>query len=293
MAIDLTNVAQPHRIDKALKETRILEGKKVSPQAVAVALSSLRGLTLSIEFRSQAMAEARIDFSENVRILEPFAKELVLKGLERAGLAVADASAWKVKVEETAIIFRGTISEKGLRRISSLLELPTSKFSTMSAEIKKKVEPSGTTVEASQRYFKSLDRMITDLREQLRTTDTVTAWLDRTARKIDAMPILHVDEELLAFGGIVAKSLREMGEQRRNVGRANAVAQSTLYGNYYDVGSYGGGSGYYRDSGSTSATLGEQSMAAVSAIKTKGLQGIYDGLADIRRKMTKKYGVEF
>jgi hypothetical protein len=40
------------------------------------------------------------------------------------------------------------------------------------------------------------------------------------------------------------------------VTRQQSVAQTQVYGNYYDVGSYG--SGYYRDASSVSNTLNEQ-----------------------------------
>ena len=103
------------------------------------------------------------------------------------------------------------------------------------------------------------------------------------------MPILHVDDELLAFGANTAKALRETAEQGRNVGRANSanqVAAIASYGNYYD------GYGY---SGSAAQYPGMQIQAnnASSQNRTRSMQALNNGLGDIRRKMTKKYQVEF
>jgi hypothetical protein len=179
------------------------------------------------------------------------------------------------------------LSEKGLRQISSFLELPTSKFSTLAKESESKVDPMKATLDASLRYFKTLEKLLDDLRTGL-TTDAKTLWYEKTARKIDNMPILHVDDELLAFGANTAKALRETAEQGRNVGRANSanqVAAIASYGNYYDGGGYSSAQQY--------PVMQIQANNASSQNRTRGLQAMNNGLGDIRRKMTKKYQVEF
>jgi hypothetical protein len=284
LALDLANVLQPHRIDKALKETKILEGQKASPRAVAEAISSLQGVTLTIQFTSEAEAEFRIDFAENIRILKPFAKELVLAAMNRVGASVNEPDKWSVEVEENAIVLRGQLSEAGLTRLSGLLELPTSKFSTLKEESKQTQDPAQAQLEASKRYFKSLEKLVTSLRQEMRTSNL---WFEKTARKIDGLPILNVDDDLLGFGGWLSKNLRQMAEGLRGIGRQVNVAQS--YGPYVDVGSYGG-YGYYRNS--TGVNLA-QGSSQTGSIRTGGMQQIDNGLADMRRKLTKKYQVEF
>jgi hypothetical protein len=284
LAIDLTNVLQPHRIDKALKETRILEGKNVNPRAVAESLSSLQGVTVTIQIGSEAQAEVRIDFADNIRMLKPFAKELVLAAMNRIGASVNDPDQWKTEVEENAILFRGQLTEAGLTRLSGLLELPTSKFSTLKDEVKQTQDPAKAQLEATKRYFKSLEKLLTSLRQESRTSNL---WYEKTARKIDGLPILNVDEELLGFGSWLAKQLRQMAEGLRGVGRQVNVAQS--YGPYSDVGSYGG-YGYYRNS--TGVNLA-QGGAQAGGIRSGGMEQIDNALSDVRRAMTKKYQIEF
>jgi hypothetical protein len=165
--------------------------------------------------------------------------------------------------------------------------LPTSKFSTLAKESESKVDPMKATVDASLRYFKTMEKLIDDLRGGL-NTDAKTVWYEKTARKIDDMPILHVDEELLAFGANTAKALRETAEQGRNVGRANSanqVAAIASYGNYYD--------GYGYSSAQQYPVMQIQANNASSQNRTRGMQSLNNGLGDIRRKMTKKYQVEF
>jgi hypothetical protein len=287
LALDLTNVLQPHRIDQFLKESKVLEGQKVNPRAVAEALSTLRGLTVTIQFESQANATVRVDFGENIRIVEPFAKELVVAAMNRVGASVDDPSKWSATVEENAIILRGMLSEAGLTRLSGFLELPTSKFSTLAKEPEQQPDPAKAKLEASKRYFKSLETLIETLRQESRSSNL---WYEKTARKIDGLPILNVDEDLLAWGSTLSKGLRQMAENLRGVGRQLGVAQASVYGNYYGGGSYG----YGYTSGTAQESLNrEVGSAQAGTVRSTGMQGILNGMADMRRKLTQKYHVEF
>jgi hypothetical protein len=289
MAVDLSNVAQPHKIDRSIKDSEVLKGKNVSPVAVAEALSSLKGVTIAIDFHSQPLTEARIDFGSNIKEIRPFAKDLVLAAMSRLGIPVEDLKGWKVTSDTDSITLRGMLTEKGLRQISSFLELPTTKFSTLAKESESKEDPMKATLDASLRYFKTLEKLIEDLRGGL-NTDAKSAWYEKTARKIDNMPILHVDDELLAFGAQIAKDLRQTAEQGRTIGRQNSENQISAvasYGNYYD-----GNGGYYSTAGNL-PILQTQAINASSQNRTRGMQAINNGLGDIRRRMTKKYQVEF
>jgi len=289
LAVDLSNVAPPHRIDRAIKESGVLNGKDASPIAVAEAFSSLRGVTVAIDFQSHALAEARIEFGANIRAIKPFAKELVLATMCRLGIQIDDSKDWKVTTDADTITVRGMLTEKGLRLLSSFIELPTSKFSTLARESESNLDPMRATVGASIRYFRTLEREIDDLRGGL-NTDAKSAWYEKTARKIDNMPILHVDDELLAFGATVANNLRQTAEQGPTIGRLNSenqIAAIASYGNYYD-----GSGGYYSTAGHI-PTIQRHAINASSQNRTRGMQLINGGLGDIRRKMTKKYQVEF
>jgi hypothetical protein len=127
-------------------------------------------------------------------------------------------------------------------------------------------------------------------------TDAKIAWYEKTARKIDQMPILHVDDELLAFGAATARQIRDTAMQGRTIGQANTANQVALvgsYGNYYSNGYGNGYGGYYSVNGADLANAQISANNASSQNRTRGLQVINNGIGDIRRKMTKKYQVEF
>jgi membrane fusion protein (multidrug efflux system) len=120
------------------------------------------------------------------------------------------------------------------------------------------------TVDATTQYFGLLERQVNDLRPENAAHHAVS--LEKSADEIDSLPILHVDEELLAFGAEVAQNLRSMAERRRSISRSRSNA---------DV------------------TVSDEAQSENSAIRTQGIQRITIGLAGMRRKMTKKYNLEF
>jgi hypothetical protein len=295
VAVDLTNVAQPHNLDRTVRASDILKSKDISPMVVAQILSTLKGVTVTIDLESQPRTEARVEFGGNIRQIKPIAKDLVLAAMSRVGIPLEDSEKWKFTVDNDSITMRGILSEKGLRLLSSFLELPTSKFSTLAKESESKQDPAKLTVEASLRYFHKFEKLIDDLKGGL-NTDAKIAWYEKTARKIDQMPILHVDDELLAFGAATARQIRDTAMQGRTIGQANTANQVALvgsYGNYYSNGYGNGYGGYYSVNGADLANAQISANNASSQNRTRGLQVINNGIGDIRRKMTKKYQVEF
>ncbi len=116
--------------------------------------------------------------------------------------------------------------------------------------------------------------------------------MEKYAKRIDRLPILNVDEELLAWGGGVANALRDMAVRKRTVGRRTAVRDSNLYAQYnYNY----NGNGYYSRNNKSGNRLAirSQGRAQAGEIRTQGTRTIADSTAEIRRKMTKKYNVAF
>ena len=128
---------------------------------------------------------------------------------------------------------------------------------------------------------------------------TATVWMDKYARKIDRMPILNVDEELLEFGAGVSQSLRVMSGAKKSSNVRSGVRQSSTYGNYYSTGyggRYGGNStgyGYGTRPQSQRVQIKTQERAKANMVKFDQFEKIENGLAEMRQRMTKKYMVEF
>jgi RND family efflux transporter MFP subunit len=130
-------------------------------------------------------------------------------------------------------------------------------------EIQRKETAARATAEATRQYFTLLERLVDELRHAEKRSRSS---LERAADKIDDAPTLHVDDELLAFGVEVSKALRDIAERRRAIARVNDVP---------DLG------------------YAERAQTASNAIRTQGLLEIHNGLVDMRRRLTKKYDLEF
>jgi hypothetical protein len=197
-----------------------------------------------------------------------------------------------------------------------LLELPTTKFSS-SGSPGDDLPPSPGTPEheqlvakASQKYFKEVQVLVDDLHSTLnKTRDNHAVWMERYGRKIDRLPILNVDSDLLGWGASVASTFREMGVAERGANIRAGVRKSKVYGNYqytyngtgnvYVGGRWGGGiygtTGYYNaiSSGDQKVTIAKEENAKAKEVRFQSWKQVEDSMAGIRAEMTKRYGVEF
>jgi multidrug efflux pump subunit AcrA (membrane-fusion protein) len=140
----------------------------------------------------------------------------------------------------------------------------TQSMSTMASELEHRELAAKVTGEASREHFFALEKLVVRLRDD--SASSRKSSFEKTAEAIDNLPALHVDEELLAFSTDVARALREMAENRRAIGRNAAGVDWT----YWDV-----------------------TQRAAGAVKSQGLQRINSAMTEMRRKLTRKYNLEF
>jgi membrane fusion protein, multidrug efflux system len=157
-----------------------------------------------------------------------------------------------------------TVGPQSDAELLSNLKGLTQTMSTMATDLERREQAAKIMAEASRVHFLALEKLIVRLREDSSATHKLT-W-EKTADAIDNLPALHVDEELLTFSTDVSKALREMAERRRSVARETTSIDWT----YWD-----------------------RTDRATSAIKGQGLQRINCAMTEMRRKLTKKYNLEF
>ena len=238
----------------------------------------------------------QVDFSASTDLFGAQAKPLVLEALNKYGVGIEDLDTWKATLRSNAIILEGDLSKPAMRKIFSLLELPTAKFSSLKGE-----EPAGDNAkamgEASKKYYESVTTLLDDIRKEFSTNrdarrTLAPVYLDRYARNIDRLPILNVDEELLAFGASVGETLRSISAATKAGGVRAGVRKSQTYGAYsysYD------NNGYYsaRPNASVRSQIDREEQGRATIGRFESWKQIEDGLADVRKKMTTKYQIEF
>ena len=297
MALDLKDVPQPHRLRERLQASPALKTLSAQLDVIEKLISGVQGLTLKIAVGQSARGTLRVDFSDSPQLLGTQAKPLVLEALDSFGAKLPGLDQWTAKTESKSIVLEGTFTTDALRRVFSLLEIPSVKFSTLKGEIPDTPSSSSPSEAsksaASKTYFKSIAVLIEDLRKTLGDTrDNHAVWMERYGRKVDALPILNVDDDLLAWGARVGETFRTMALAERASGIKSGVRKSSVYGNYqynYDQNGYGSA----RSTPSVKAQIDTEEKAQAKAVRFNSWKEIEDATAAIRKDMTKRYQVEF
>jgi hypothetical protein len=321
MAIDLKDSVPPHRINDGLNSEDFLNRTKIKPEKVKVLsglLASIQGATIEISIGQQATARTHIDFGQRLFLTSDLAKTLVLGALKNLGAELPELEKHKFTATGTSIQIEGTLTATSLRRLFSVLEVPTTKFSSLKhatpAATENKQPSASDMAKNSQKYFKSVNTLVDDLRGDRKKQDPRgggdAVWMERYARKIDRLPILFVDKDLLEYGSKTAETLRIMSGARKNAGLREGYQKSEISGSqavdgygYAWNGSYsnyrygyGGAFDLTADARNAQAArnrIHRQEQNVATSRKVEGWRLIDNATADMRRVMTARYSIEF
>ena len=330
MAMDMSHVYSPKFIRGRLETAECLKGKDVDLDKLAATLSSIRGVTLGITIKEKVYGRLKVDFSQDVSMLEGHAKPMILEVLGNRGAMINEFHDWEERVSANELSIAGPLYQSGMQRIFSVLDTPPALQSAQSpseagTNSTEQTEESQKRLVglATQQYYNSLMQLINDLRGKRGGTGFSTAgqvgmWFERYARRIDGLPILNVDRELVDFGAYAANQLRDGENAMKGVGAKQAMRISEkpnaevydyryAYGARAGVNRYGQGvarGGYAygtRYNWQESLRLeGQQQSRIRTQERIRGYsdansiqQGLEAEAAHIRRVMTDRYGIEF
>jgi hypothetical protein len=309
MALDLSDMLDEEGIAYRLKNSKTL-GEKGDISAQTKVIASLKGVTFTVDFTQKIFGQMRVDFGEDVKPIKYLAKTMVIEALDNIGAHLDDLTDWYAEAEGTSINMRGNVSLKGLRQILS--------FITPVSDTDETAKDDGSTIEggqdpkllASQRYFAAITSYLGDLRDQKANTfESLAVWYDKYSQKIDNLPVLDVDPDLITFGTNISNTLRAISQSARGV----PIKQSVLtqqethiqgggytpygygYANAYGAG-YGTAWGYqYLDVNNYKAVQSAKKdvNSGEYAARNDAWRMIDEETAKVRKAMTQKYKVEF
>jgi hypothetical protein len=308
-AFDLGDLLTSRMVRDRLHATESLAGKDVDLDALTKVLTSIRGVTLTVEASERLSGKIQVDFSESPTPLKQVAKAVILEVLERNGMMLDDEiKNWAIRFEAKAITLQGRLSTKGLRMLTDLIPVPAETLALGEAAAKSGAAASGSTnsgstssastaeskAETSRKYFQHISQLLDSLRTEANEAKTSKLWrmvVDRGALEIDRLPVLNVDEDLIAYGTGVSATLRNMRNLSKNANLDATYRQASMAGNqgYGYGGFYGGG---------TNLSLGTSVMRKQeSAVLQSNVLAVFTMLqektAEVRKAMTLKYKVEF
>ena len=306
LALDLKDSVTAGPIRTMLEGMEVLKGKTADQADIADLLASVQGVILSVHVTDKREGQILVQFGKPATLLKPVAKPVVDEVLGALEISLADLDAWTAEVSGSSLLMKGEFSEGDMRQISSLfVPSPAARDVQEPAATSAEATPSpeAAKVDASKKYFHSVKSFVEDLRKQLnKSRDNQLVWMERYARKIDDLPMIGVDPDLLTFGGNVSSSFRyqaqagRMGALRAGVREAQPVYQSYSYG-AGAVGPYGSYAGY-SNYGTVRVSpernqIRTEERASASQVKVSEMKNIEDGMVQIRRKMTERYQTEF
>ena len=291
MAFDLADAIPPDVIRAKLSQSAAVANKKLDLDAAAKVLASIRGMALEISVRDAANARLSLNFGEDAAVLKSVAKPLLIEVLSGMGARIDDMEAWQVSGESKRVVLTGSLSESGMKSVLSMVDAPTAALLAPASDTQTTEERlAKSQADASLAYFRSVSSLRDEMRDKSKDAQTFgqhALWFDNWARRIDRLPTLDVDEELLNYGRYVAQQMRNSSAALRGIGIDSATRSAQTWGSGY---SYNTG---WRDSDAERRSIRVQERGQGATTARAIGQEVEDQTAIIRQKMTAKYRVNF
>jgi hypothetical protein len=303
VAIDLGDLFTSRQLRDLLHRCESLAGKKVDLDAITKLLTSVKGVTLTVQATDLLKGKVRVDFGESPAPLKEVAKALMFEVLEHNGMMVdPEIKNWSVGHEANAVTLEGRLSTKGLRMLTDLIPIPAEtlalqKTNTGPGEASPGADGSSSTRDkatTSKKYFQHisllLDQLRTDARAPQTTPKLAQKMVDKAALEIDRLPVLNVDEDLIGYGSGVSATLRNMRNLSKFASLDAIYRQASIAGS---GGGYGYGGYYGVDTNLSTSVMRKQQTASLKANELAVFTMLEEKTAEIRKKMTLKYQLEF
>jgi len=313
IAIDLDDVISEQTLAENLADFDSMKGKRIA--SIAKNLAGIRGVTFSVSKDSLSMSSVRISFREAPTEILPIAKEFFGELLKRRGSSLGDLSGWKVSLADTTTLaFTGPMTPAVLDDVLGVFTLqrqPSRIEVEPQPESASKETSASVIADNTRNYFRKVVSMVHRVRDySASNTGERAQWNGHMANRIDELPTLNVDSEMVDFGAEVAKALRNnmasmqltniaMGAQAvaNNAGVggfSTATGAGTIAGHggaFGAMGGYGFGGNFhdpnspvrYFQAGQAQGNAGFRQMIAQ----------LEQAISDMRRRMTTKYGIQF
>lgn len=215
VAIDLENVAAASEVHPFITAWIGEHGDDADADVVANLLLGIRGITLKLLVDEHAMVAIGVYFKADAVVIRDFAIDLIRDLLANVGADLDDMSDWKVAIKGSTVTLGGALTESGLRRLLTLVEMPAvgpgPRTPTPPVKIVADGAPKGNA-KISLRYFHGITTLLNDLQggQPNRDMSGIAVWVARYADKIENLRAEGVDPDLLQYGAEVATALHEI-----------------------------------------------------------------------------------
>ena len=222
LAVDLEGALRATTVRAAIAQSETLRTLPVDEMATL--FSGLQGVKFGVIVTDKLVGKLQFDFASDTSALAPVAKPVILSLVGGAGAMLDEFSDWKAEAKGNSLSLEGDLTPVGLRRVFSLLSLdatvirgedPVVAVSTLPVPKRTPPTPEELTAQASQRYFKAVDKYVQDSKNLNRANSLQQAalWLENFARRIDNLSTRNVDPDLVKFGNYTSQTFRYVVDQ--------------------------------------------------------------------------------
>lgn len=323
MAIDLQDIVSYEHVFKALSASDLSKGMTATQlEDASQVIGSLRGLMLGFTVRDKIYGKIRVDFAKDAKPIEKIGKTILLAALAKHGATIDEFEQWEPKVNGNQFTLEGPFDYSGALRISTLLHRPSTIAKSQIEETTTPTPPvpAETLVrEASKTYYSKVVTLLRDLKidsRELKTWGNLALWMEKYANRIDQLPVVNVDPELIEYGSKTSETLRQAsstlrrglasgGQAARNVPtQYKSYTYGDVYGYTYRWGLFGAGYIPYGYANTVTVVDNVETDRLRSKARSNTVnQAVSDARplveelsrmsGEIRKKMSTKYSVEF
>jgi len=299
LAVDMADTVSPTQIAEKLATLKSVGAGNANRDGLAKLLGDLQGFSFSVTVSDQFTGQLQLDFGSAPTLLAQAGQKMLIEACSRRGILLPELREWTAAVENRSFVLSGPLDASS---IISILSFFTSSPSTddspqtgLSTSKENGAPPSQTNpmAQASKNYYSAVDRVL----QECRNTRGLSVgergvFNDRLSRKIDRLPLLNVDKDLLDYGANVAQLLRGAAVAIRSANVAAGGQKATQASSSRSVG-YAFSSYSFNDNTAYNESLTNQAHAEGMQQHLTNMQQVDTMTADIRRLMTERYMIEF
>lgn len=309
IALDLTDLLDPRRVETWLAGIPSFAGRDADVKTTFGLLRTVRGLTAELNFAETNELKLRLDFDGLVtQNAVPLVHAVLLQVMDDAGAHVPELVDARPTRTSRSLVLQTSLSNESTRALLGLFLTPSSEEVARSIATdapRTEVSDSDKARQAAQNYYTSVNRFVDDvLGRMARATDynRTATWHDSAAQSIDHLSLNSVPEELQKYGKQMSNSLRALAASLRGVPidvEKLAAAYRFDY-NYmptswnYGIWSWGYHPAYLNISTNEAEIRAKQAEAIANGAKEREqiIQQMQDERQDVRRAVLSSQGFD-
>ena len=244
MVLDLQNAFSAKEIELGIERFKSVQNSKVDRAKLSQLLATLEGVMLGITFNDKPFGAIKFDFSQNPALLTDIAKPFILDILGEYGVMIDEFDDWNVAFKDNHVTLEGDLTDNGLTRLASFVQLPSHVLHTQVATQQQAAanttgDPQQTVLQTTQQYYESVQRLLSNLRSRksdMRTMGQLAQWFENYGRHVDQLPTLNVDKEMLQYGNYISSQLHGASMTlkgttiQRRLSEMGASSSAKIYG---------------------------------------------------------------